>query len=37
MTFKEYIHVFGTLDSKNIDESLLNHPDYEKAVLGLND
>jgi hypothetical protein len=37
MTFKAYIHVFGTLDSKKIDESLLNHPDYEKAIVGLND
>lgn len=37
MTFKAYIHVFGTLDSKKIDESLLKHPDYEKAVMGLND
>lgn len=37
MTFKAYLHVFGTLDSEKIDESLLNHPDNERAVVGLND
>ncbi len=37
MTFKAYLHVFGSLDSDRIDESLLNHPDYERAVVGLND
>ena len=37
MTFKAYVHVFGTLDSEKIDDSLLKHPNYEKAVAGLND
>jgi hypothetical protein len=27
MTFKAYVHVFGTLDPEKIDESLLKHPD----------
>jgi len=34
MTFKEYAHVFGTLDSDNIDTLLLDKPDYEAAVRG---
>jgi hypothetical protein len=35
MTFKEYVHVFGTLDARKIDTTLLKKPDYEKAVIGL--
>lgn len=35
MTVKEYVHVFGTLDDERIDTTLLNKPDYEKAVVGL--
>lgn len=35
MTFRSYIHVFGTVNSKNIREDLLEKPDYEKAVLGI--
>lgn len=35
MTFKEYIHVFGTLDDKKIDTTLLKKPNYEHAVVGL--
>ena len=37
MTYKSYVHVFGTLDAKNIDESLLNKPDYEKCVIGIDE
>ena len=37
MTCKAYLHVFGSLDPQRIDESLLNHPDNERAVVGLND
>ncbi|MES2513173.1 MAG: hypothetical protein V4580_03480 [Bacteroidota bacterium] len=37
MTSKEYIHVFGTLDDKKIDATLLNKPDYEKAIRGLDE
>ena len=37
MTFKSYLDVFGSLDSKKVDQSLLNHPDNERAVVGLND
>jgi hypothetical protein len=35
MTAKEYVQVFGTLDDKRIDTTLLDKPDYERAVLGL--
>ncbi len=35
MTAKEYVQVFGTLDDEKIDTTLLNKPDYERAVLGL--
>ena len=35
MTAKEYVHVFGTLDDKKIDTTLLDKPDYELAVSGL--
>ena len=35
MTVKEYVQVFGTLDDKRIDTTLLDKPDYERAVLGL--
>lgn len=35
MTFRSYIHVFGTVNSKNIREDLLEKPDYEKAVMGI--
>lgn len=35
MTAKEYVHVFGSLDDKRIDTTLLDKPDYERAVLGL--
>ena len=35
MTVKEYIHVFGTLNDEKIDTTLLNKPDYEKALVGL--
>ena len=37
MTYKAYINVFGVLDSKKADQSLLDHPDNERAVVGLND
>lgn len=37
MTFKSYVHVFGTLDDEKIDTTLLKKPDYEKAVLGLSE
>ena len=37
MTYKSYMNVFGLLDSKKVDQSLLNHPDNERAVVGLND
>jgi hypothetical protein len=35
MTAKEYVQVFGTLDDEKIDTLLLDKPDYERAVLGL--
>lgn len=35
MTFKEYVHVFGSLDDEKIDTTLLKKPDYDRAVLGL--
>ena len=35
MTAKEYVQVFGTIDDKRIDTTLLDKPDYERAVLGL--
>ena len=34
MTAKEYLHVFGSLNDKQIDTTLLDKPDYEKAVSG---
>jgi hypothetical protein len=37
MTAKAYIQVFGTLNEKKIDVSLLNKPDYEKAISGLDE
>ncbi len=37
MTYNSYVHVFGTLDAKNIDESLLKKPDYEKCVIGIDE
>lgn len=35
MTYKAYKHVFLTLDSDQIDTTLLYYPNYEKALLGL--
>ncbi len=35
MTAKEYLHVFGSLDDKQIDTTLIDKPDYETAVAGL--
>lgn len=35
MTAKEYVQVFGTLNDKKIDSNLLKKPDYERAVIGL--
>lgn len=37
MTAKEYVKVFGSIDPAKIDTSLLDKPDYEKAVRGLPD
>lgn len=37
MTSKEYIHVFGSLDDKKIDTTLLAKPNYELAVMGLSE
>ena len=37
MTFKSYLDVFGTLDSKAINQSLLRHPNHERATQGLSD
>ena len=34
MTAKEYVQVFGTLNDKKIDTTLLDKPDYERAILG---
>jgi hypothetical protein len=35
MTAQEYLHVFGTLDDEKIDSTLLEKPNYERAMLGL--
>lgn len=35
MTAKEYIHVFGSIDDKSIDTTLLKKPNYDLAILGL--
>ncbi|MES2763509.1 MAG: hypothetical protein V4677_14945 [Bacteroidota bacterium] len=35
MTAKEYVQVFGTLDEKKIDTTLLDKPNYERALQGL--
>lgn len=35
MTAKEYVQVFGTLDDQKIDTTLLDKPNYERAVMGL--
>jgi hypothetical protein len=35
MTAREYVQVFGTLNPAKIDTTLLDKPDYEKAVKGL--
>ncbi len=37
MTLKEYVHVFGSLDDEKIDTTLLKKPDYDRAVLGLDE
>lgn len=37
MTAKEYVKVFGSIDPAKIDTTLLDKPDYEKAVRGLPD
>lgn len=37
MTFKAYVNAFGKMDKKYIDNSLLRDPDYEKAILGLDE
>ncbi len=34
MTFKEYVQVFGSINSTSIKRNYLHKPDYEKAVLG---
>lgn len=35
MTFKAYVHVFGTINSNNIRTDLLKKPNYDEAVMGL--
>ncbi len=37
MTAKAYVNVLGKMSRADIDTTLLSHPDYEKAVLGLGD
>lgn len=37
MTFKSYANAFGKMERKLVDTSLLDHPDYEKALKGLGD
>jgi hypothetical protein len=35
MTAAEYVQVFGTLDDRKIDTTLLDKPNYERALMGL--
>ncbi len=37
MTYKAYFNVFGTLDSKAVNQSFLSHPNHDKAINGLDD
>ena len=37
MTFKSYVNAFGKMSKKDTDTTLLYHPDYEKAIVGLKD
>ena len=37
MTAKEYVQVFGTLDENKIDTTLLDKPNLERAILGLDE
>ncbi len=37
MTAKEYVQVFGTLNENKIDTTLLDKPNLERAILGLDE
>jgi hypothetical protein len=37
MTFESYVNVLGKMDRHDIDTTLLDHPDYAKALKGLGD